>query len=236
MDNGSTDGSAEWVRQNFHEFRLVQLNDNRGFAGGNNAGIMQARGEWIALINNDATAEPDWLEQLYGAVEGNERVGLAASRVVLTSGALDSAGDGMTIAGVPYKRGHGSSPTGVFLKPAEVFGASGCGVLLRRSMLDKIGLLMRQSHESLRDDYEVSSKELDLMAEAAWAAQGCVGARMTGAGFGGACVALVENSTLPRFIEQVSKRYLETSGIPGEIMPCKLSDGAHAMSGVHTSG
>jgi len=141
VDNGSTDGSADWVRQNFPQFKLVQLNENRGFAGGNNAGIVQARGEWIALLNNDAAAEPDWLEQLYRAVEGNGRVGLAASRVVLTSGALDSAGDGMTIAGVPYKRGHGSSPTGVFLKPAEVFGASGCGVLLRRSMLDKIGLL-----------------------------------------------------------------------------------------------
>src|SRR5207253_816896 len=141
VDNGSTDGSAEWVRQNFHEFKLVQLNENRGFAGGNNAGIMQARGEWIALINNDATAEPDWLEQLYRAVEPDERVGLAASRVVLTSGALDSAGDGMTIAGVPYKRGHGKTPNGVFLKAAEVFGASGCGVLLRHSMLDRIGLL-----------------------------------------------------------------------------------------------
>jgi GT2 family glycosyltransferase len=141
VDNGSTDGSAEWVRQYFPEFRLVELDENRGFAGGNNAGIKQACGEWIALINNDAKANPDWLECLYRAVGGKEGVGLAASRVVLTSGVLDSAGDGMTIAGVPYKRGHGGLPDGIFLKPAEVFGASGCGVLLRRSMLDKIGLL-----------------------------------------------------------------------------------------------
>src|SRR5437870_4435895 len=60
VDNGSTDGSADWVRQNFPEFRLVQLNENRGFAGGNNAGIIQARGEWIALLNNDAAAAPAW--------------------------------------------------------------------------------------------------------------------------------------------------------------------------------
>jgi GT2 family glycosyltransferase len=141
VDNGSSDGSAEFVCEQFPQFRIVQLNENKGFAGGNNAGIQQARGAWIALINNDATAEPDWLARLYRAVEESPDIGLAASRVVLTSGALDSAGDGMTIAGVPYKRGHGNAPDGIFLKPAEVFGASGCGVLLRRSMLDRIGLL-----------------------------------------------------------------------------------------------
>ena len=141
VDNGSTDGSGEFVLQSSPEVKLVQLSDNRGFAGGNNAGIRQAGGEWIALINNDAIAQPDWLESLHRAVEGNETVGLAASRVVLPSGQLDSAGDGMTVAGVPYKRGHGSIPVGNFLKPAEVFGASGCGVLLRRSMLERIGLL-----------------------------------------------------------------------------------------------
>jgi GT2 family glycosyltransferase len=141
VDNGSTDGSSQFVRQAFPDFRLIQLKENLGFAGGNNAGIREARGEWVALINNDAVAEPTWLECLSRAVKGDERVGLAASRVVLTSGALDSAGDGMTIAGVPYKRGHGNTPDGIFLQPSEVFGASGCGVLLRRSMLDRIGLL-----------------------------------------------------------------------------------------------
>lgn len=141
VDNGSMDGSGEWIRENFPDFKLVQLDENRGFAGGNNAGISQSRGEWIALLNNDAAARPDWLERLHAAVEGQEAVGLAASQVILTSGALDSAGDGMTIAGVPYKRGHGSLPTGIFLKRTEVFGASGCGVLLRRSMLERIGLL-----------------------------------------------------------------------------------------------
>jgi GT2 family glycosyltransferase len=140
VDNGSTDGSAEFVRTEFSEFTLVQLDENFGFAGGNNAGIRVARGEWIALINNDAVAHPDWLECLFRAVGTNDAVGLAASRVVLTSGLLDSAGDGMTVAGVSYKRGHGSK-LGAFLKPTEVFGASGCGVILRRSMLDRIGLL-----------------------------------------------------------------------------------------------
>lgn len=141
VDNGSTDGSAQWVCQNFPEFRLVELGENRGFAGGNNAGISEARGEWIALLNNDAVAHASWLEGVYRAALEAETVGLVASRVILTSGALDSAGDGMTIAGVPYKRGHGGSPNGTSAKSVEVFGASGCAVLLRRSMLERIGLL-----------------------------------------------------------------------------------------------
>jgi galactokinase len=92
-----------------------------------------------------------------------------------------------------------------------------------------IGVLMRGSHESLRDDYEVSSFELDQMAAAAWDAPGCVGARMTGAGFGGACVALVTTADLTAFTEHVQAQYRDTAGLQGEITPCKLSDGAHAV-------
>jgi galactokinase len=95
--------------------------------------------------------------------------------------------------------------------------------------LPHIGILMRGSHESLRDDYEVSSFELDRMAEAAWEAPGCVGARMTGAGFGGACVALVETGDLTAFRRHVLARYRDTAGMHGEITACKLSDGAHAL-------
>src|SRR6266704_5478444 len=53
VDNGSMDGSGEWIRENFPDFKLVQLDENRGFAGGNNAGISESRGEWIALLNNE---------------------------------------------------------------------------------------------------------------------------------------------------------------------------------------
>lgn len=99
--------------------------------------------------------------------------------------------------------------------------------------LPHIGTLMRGSHESLRDDYEVSCFELDRMAAAAWDAPGCVGARMTGAGFGGACVALVKTADLSAFTEHVLNRYRDTAGLHGEITPCKLSDGAHALDATH---
>ena len=92
-----------------------------------------------------------------------------------------------------------------------------------------IGSLMRQSHESLRDDYEVSCAELDSMAESAWTAPGCVGARMTGAGFGGACVALVKSDHLSEFITATLNDYKLASGRTGEAMSCKIVDGARLI-------
>lgn len=94
-----------------------------------------------------------------------------------------------------------------------------------------IGNLMRASHESLRDDYEVSSRELDAMAESAWAAPGCVGARMTGAGFGGACVALVQPDRAEEFVEHAQREYQSRVGLSGLFLPCKAVDGAHVVFG-----
>lgn len=99
-------------------------------------------------------------------------------------------------------------------------------VALQNSDYDQIGELMRASHESLRDDYEVSCRELDLMAEAAWQAPGCVGARMTGAGFGGACVALVRKEKFAEFEAYVTKTYRQTSGIEGALLATRPVDGA----------
>ncbi len=90
-----------------------------------------------------------------------------------------------------------------------------------------MGALMRASHESLRDDYEVSCQELDWMAESAWKSAGCVGARMTGAGFGGACVALVESDRLDAFVRDAGKGYVERSnGLEPTFLACRAVDGA----------
>lgn len=95
--------------------------------------------------------------------------------------------------------------------------------------LPLLGELMRSSHESLRDDYEVSCAELDRMAEAAWAGPGCVGARMTGAGFGGACVALVEKAQVNAFTAATLEAYDAATGLGGEAMACSVVDGARVV-------
>jgi len=88
---------------------------------------------------------------------------------------------------------------------------------------------MRGSHESLRDDYEVSCMELDVMADAAAAAPGCIGARMTGAGFGGACVALVHEEAVAAFEKATLAAYAVSAGRDGEAMACRIVDGAHVI-------
>ena len=71
---------------------------------------------------------------------------------------------------------------------------------------------MNESHISLRDDYEVPGKELDCLAEAAWGEPGVIGSRMTGAGFGGCTVSIVEDEWISSFIEGVGKRYRDKIG------------------------
>jgi len=100
---------------------------------------------------------------------------------------------------------------------------------LNEANYSALGNLMKESHESLRDDYEVSCRELDLMADAAWQSPGCVGARMTGAGFGGACVALVRTANLSEFIRTLLLQYDRSAGLPGEATACKAVDGAHLL-------
>ena len=96
---------------------------------------------------------------------------------------------------------------------------------LKAGNLEEFGQLMNESHISLRDDYEVTGPELDAIVQAAWEHPGILGARMTGAGFGGCAIAIVENNTIDDFIDQVGKQYQEKVGYPGEFYIAQISDG-----------
>jgi galactokinase len=100
--------------------------------------------------------------------------------------------------------------------------------VLEAGDIERFGELMNASHVSLRDDYEVSSKELDTLVELAWKQPGTLGARMTGAGFGGCTVNLVRADAAEAFAEAVSKGYQQALGLKGEIYVCQASDGALA--------
>ena len=89
-----------------------------------------------------------------------------------------------------------------------------------------MGRLMNESHDSLRDDFEVSSEELNVMAECAQGLDGCYGARMTGAGFGGCAVALIQEGAAEAFVSEISSAYHERSGHTPSIYVCKATDGA----------
>lgn len=101
--------------------------------------------------------------------------------------------------------------------------------MLGSGKLTRAGELMNASHASLRDLYEVSSAELDLITEIARATPGCYGARMTGAGFGGCAVALVDASRVAEWAPEVENQYRVRSGKPGALLHVIPSDGAHVV-------
>ena len=92
--------------------------------------------------------------------------------------------------------------------------------------LHRIGAVMDQSHQSLRDDFQVSCPELDAMVSCARSAPGCFGARMTGAGFGGCAVALVEEGKKDHFASQTAQCYVAATGRQPKIHFCRAEDGA----------
>jgi len=101
---------------------------------------------------------------------------------------------------------------------------------LRAGDLAAFGRLMNASHVSLRDDYQVSCAELDIMVEAAWKVDGVYGSRMTGAGFGGCTVSLVAEEAIEDFRAQVAAAYEEATGIVPQIYVCRAEDGAAEVS------
>ena len=100
---------------------------------------------------------------------------------------------------------------------------------LQAGELEAFGQLMNQSHISLRDDYEVTGIELDTLVQAAWDQPGVLGARMTGAGFGGCAIAIVEKEVIPAFIENVGKTYEAAIGYAAEFYIAEISDGAKRL-------
>jgi galactokinase len=97
---------------------------------------------------------------------------------------------------------------------------------LRAADLKGFGDLMGESHRSLRDLYEVSCRELDIMVEVAEGLTGCYGSRMTGGGFGGSTINLVEATDAQTFTDQISDRYQRATGITPAVYICSAADGA----------
>jgi len=92
--------------------------------------------------------------------------------------------------------------------------------------MERFGKLMLASHDSLRDDYEVSCDELDIMVSLAARIEGVLGARMTGGGFGGCTVNLVHDDSVARFKKEIAAAYQSATGITPQIYLCDAADGA----------
>ena len=141
VDNGSTDGSAEWVEANYPRVRLLRLSSNLGFCGGNNAGVRIARGEFFLLLNNDTVVDRDWLAPFYATIDSDPRIAACDSQVLYESErqTIWSAGATYTIAGTANFRAQGAPGSELPNGPQEVFSAVACSAIYRRSVWDEIG-------------------------------------------------------------------------------------------------
>ena len=101
---------------------------------------------------------------------------------------------------------------------------------LESNEIEEFGKLMNASHESLKEDYEVTGIELDTLVELARKVSGTIGSRMTGAGFGGCTVSIVQNDAIERFIQEVGTSYEEIIGYKAEFYVVSIGDGVHKLS------
>jgi len=168
VDNASTDDSVEMTRREYPEVRVLELDRNLGLTGGVNAGIAIARGEIIALLNNDAEATPAWLTELEAALARHPEAGSVASKMLLYDQpkTINSAGDFYQTDGIPGNRGVWQQDDGEFDQEDLVFGGCGGAVAYRRTMLEQIGLF--------DEDLFMYCEDVDLSWRAQLAGWGCV--------------------------------------------------------------
>ena len=141
LDNGSSDGSADYVRTAYPWVRLVALPENLGFADGNNRALAECSGEFIVTLNNDTKADPDFLAALAAAAETDPGVGMVAAKMLnfFDKGRIDSVGVSIATNGMGQNIGVGEEDRGQYDTPAEVFGPCAGAALYRREMLDQVG-------------------------------------------------------------------------------------------------
>jgi len=140
VDNASTDGTAGFLAAEFPEARLVRNPANLGFAGGVAAGLEQVETPYVALLNNDAEADPGWLEALVGALEQHEDAAAVTSRMLLSDrpGILNNTGVLLLSSGYGADRGLGEPDT-AYASADEVFGFSGGAAALRTTAVRNVG-------------------------------------------------------------------------------------------------
>ena len=138
-DNGSTDGSVEYIEKEFPKTRIVRNGENLGFAGANNRGAKHARGGILVFLNPDTSVEPDWLIELLKPFK-DPTVGATTSKLLLMSDAskLNTCGNDVHISGLTLCRGMGQ-PRENFPVEEEVAAISGAAFAIRREIFQATG-------------------------------------------------------------------------------------------------
>lgn len=141
VDNGSIDGSAEMARRRYN-FRLIRKKSNVGFCAGNNAGIREARGEFLVLLNNDTIVHPNWLSELVTEA-ARSGADFCQPKILMFNDrrTINSAGLKIHFAGFGILRGGGEIDVGQYDELKEMSGVHGACILVSRKAIEEVGLL-----------------------------------------------------------------------------------------------
>ncbi len=153
VDNGSTDGSVEWLKE--HEIPTVFLEKNAGFSGGVNVGIKRAVTPYVILLNNDTEPEPDYVGEMIRAIEKSPRIFSVSAKMVQMyhKDLMDDAGDLYSVLGWAFQRGVGR-PEKKYDRPCRVFSACAGAAIYRREVFEEIGYF-DEMHFAYLEDIDV---------------------------------------------------------------------------------
>ena len=150
VDNGSTDGSAQWLEE--QGVPSILLKENTGFSGAVNAGIRASETPYVILLNNDTEVCPDYVKELVRCMERSPKIFSASSRMIQFHNRelLDDAGDMYSLMGWAYQRGTGQPVKG-YKKARKIFSACAGAAIYRRSVFEEIGYFDEQHFAYLED-------------------------------------------------------------------------------------
>lgn len=153
VDNGSDDGSVQWLKE--QRIPTIFLKENTGFTGAVNTGIRAAGTEFVLLLNNDTVAEPGLVGELLKTIERSEKIFAVSSKMIQMHHRelMDDAGDMYSVLGWAYQRGVGRSSKG-YNKPGEVFSACAAAAIYRKKVFETIGLF-DEMHFCYLEDIDV---------------------------------------------------------------------------------
>ncbi|MDD4484294.1 MAG: glycosyltransferase family 2 protein [Methanoregula sp.] len=165
VENGSSDGSADFVRVRYPSVILVETGKNLGFAGGTNAGIRMAQGKFIFTLNNDTIADPCMLEEIIRPMQADPAVGMCGAKMTFPDGRINSTAICLSRSGAAWDRSMGEPDRGQYDTPEDVFGPCAGAALYRRAMLDDVGLF--------DEDFFLFMEDVDLAFRGRLAGWGC---------------------------------------------------------------
>jgi len=170
VDDGSSDGTGEVAGKNAISAKVIRQEESAGYAGASNRGLAETSGDWIAVLNADTEAHPDFIAEMASATTAMDNVGMVASRVLLagTDGLLDSAGLRMHRSGMAFLRGHKSPdrPDDTLPVSEDVFGPAGSAAMYKRELIETAGFF--------EPDYFIYYEDVDLAWRARWKGYSCV--------------------------------------------------------------